>query len=225
MTQITPRREGDPDIDLTVGYVEHRAIRADLSRLVDVFSETETMSQARAQGIRTYLDRLSYAIVRHHRIEDDGLWPLLAASTAGMEVPIELDSFSEDHVELDALLERIGESAGRFAVSPAGEVKALGALVRDLRDLLEEHLAREEETIFPAVARYVSQPDYERFEREARKQFSVSDLTFMGPWLARYASAAERDRALAPSWPYRVILALGGPSYRRLERKVFGKDA
>ncbi|RJL35924.1 hemerythrin domain-containing protein [Bailinhaonella thermotolerans] len=217
--QITPRREGEPEVDLTVGHVEHRAIRADLRRLTEALAGAGEVPRERARAIRVYLDRLIFAIVRHHRIEDEALWPLLAASAPG---ELELDSLSEDHVRLDALLERVGESAARFAQEPAAERAALHGLVRELRDLLEEHLAEEEATVFPAVARYVSLADYEVFERAARKRFSVGDLTFMGPWLAGYASRAERDRALAPSWPYRVILALGRPSYRRLERRTFG---
>lgn len=217
--QITPRRDGDPEVDLTVGYVEHRAIRADLKRLVEALEKATAMPHDRSAAIRTYLDRLIFAIVRHHRIEDDGLWPLLAASAGE---PLGLEELSEDHVELDALLERVGASAARFATGPEAEGETLSRLVRELRDLLEGHLAREEETVFPAVARYVSKPDYDRFERAARKQFTVGDLTFMGPWMAKYASRAERDRALAPTWLYRVILSLGRPSYRRLERRAFG---
>ncbi|MFF5212807.1 hemerythrin domain-containing protein [Streptosporangium sp. NPDC000396] len=223
MKQITPRREGDPPVDLTVGLVEHRAIRADLLRLVNLLGDPTAgeMPGRRAQAVRTYIDRLIFATIRHHSIEDNGLWPLLEASSKEAGEPMDLDSFTEDHVELDALLERTGEAAARFAADPGSGAGELASVVTKLRDLLERHLTREEEIVFPGITRYVSNQDYQRFELDARKQFSPRDLTFLGPWLARYATAEERDRVLAPNLFYKIVLSLGGRGYRALERRVF----
>jgi hemerythrin-like domain-containing protein len=224
MTAVTPRREGAPEVDLTVGYVEHRAIRADLLRLVTALDTpgAARMPERRAAAIRTYLDRLIFATVRHHNIEDEGLWPLLAAATREAGVTMDLSGFTEDHEVLDTLLERAGADAARFAADRGAGARPFAETVKELRELLERHLAKEEEIIFPAVVKYVSVEDYQRFELEARKRFSVRDLTFMGPWLAAYASPAERDRTLAPNAFYRMMLALGRPSYRSLERRAFG---
>ncbi|MEV0201532.1 hemerythrin domain-containing protein [Nonomuraea sp. NPDC050691] len=224
MTAVTPRREGAPEVDLTVGYVEHRAIRADLLRLVTTLDSPDAsrMPVRRAAAVRTYIDHLIFATVRHHSIEDEGLWPLLGAATRAAGVTMDLDEFSADHEVLDALLERAGAEAARFAADPAKGARPLAGTVKELRELLERHLGKEEEVIFPAVTRYVSVEDYQRFELEARKRYSVKDLTFMGPWLAKYASRAERDSTLAPNAFYRTMLALGRFGYRSLECRAFG---
>jgi hemerythrin-like domain-containing protein len=216
--QITPRGPDEPDVDLTVGWIEHRALRADLARFQELLTGSQTFDPKRATAVRRYLDAIVFATIRHHSIEDDLFWPLLTATTGG---EVDLTPLSADHERLDALLEQLSVQASAFATDPVQGVPALAETVKLLRELLEPHLAHEEAVVFPALAKTVSQADYQNIEKAARKRFTTKDLTFLGPWLARYASTEERDRALTPSWPYKVMIALGGLSYRRLERQVF----
>jgi hemerythrin-like domain-containing protein len=217
---LTPRREGEPSIDLTVGWIEHRALRADMSRLLEVLGDdrADRLTVRRAEAVAKYVNLIVFNTHRHHRIEDNGMWPLLAASSLG---EIDLAPFTADHEKLDRLLDALAASADAFAHAPVQERPKLYDSLRAVAELLEDHLGREEQVVFPALERYVSVEDFDRLEKLARREFSPADLTFMGPWMARYASVAERNRALTPSWPYRVILAIGGPSYRRLEGRAF----
>ncbi|WP_169951554.1 hemerythrin domain-containing protein [Microbispora sp. H11081] len=193
--------------------ITHRAMRADSRRLAEVTAEIAAGRQPcgpeRAAAIREYVTKLCRGIHHHHKAEDDRLWPLLVRS-AGAEV--DLSELSEDHSELDPLLDEI--------TSVAGDPVELAKPLRRLADLLDEHIEEEERTIFPIIARHVSGKDWEELERHVRKG---GDARFELPRIERHARPEEMRELRALAGPILVVmLALLRRAHLRRERLVFG---
>ena len=127
----------------------HKLHRASTSLLAEA-AERDSSSPAALAELR---DFLVAALRHHHESEDDVLWPqLLAADPAAGAGLIEL---SAEHDALDAALDRLAAASvpGPQLVSAAVEV----------RDLVHEHLEREEPVLFPALAAHMSDQAWASF--------------------------------------------------------------
>ncbi|MFG2044095.1 hemerythrin domain-containing protein [Dactylosporangium sp. NPDC048998] len=203
--------------------INHRSMRGDARRFADV---TRAMAEGRTQGtpgraraIRRYLSELCDGIHHHHQAEDDVLWPVLR-ETAGAEV--DLAELTDDHRELDPLLDRVRAEAAALAAAP-GDPEAAGRLsdsLATLRDLLDEHIDDEERTVFPVIRRYVTHKQWQRVEDAVRKG---SKAGFELPRIERYATADELGELVRMAGPVlRLTLAAVRPGFRRRERLIFG---
>lgn len=221
---LRSRTTQEPESDLTLLVVIHRAIRQDLRRLAACLAEIAGRgappSQARAIG--RYTAALFAEIRRHHENEDDILWPVIAA-TAGQAV--DLAPLTDDHQAIKAVTGRARQALASFRAQPGapGIPAELHALVIELRDMLDDHIADEEQQIFPAMRRYLPAEAYRWWEQQIQRKASLSGLRFTAPWLARYAQPDELRRRLATGgWPVRMLLAAARPGYARLDRQAFG---
>lgn len=158
----------------------HRHLLADLGRVSD---DVGRLTAARAPELSadtgTVLTRLEStltAIDLHCRWEDRALWPLLAAA-AGAAVDVR--PLLEDHSEVQALLRSVDAAADALRTRPP-DVRALAALcvrVRDLQDVLREHIGEEERDVVPVLAAYVRAEDYERVRRGILAADVVGSIT------------------------------------------------
>ncbi|MEV8515263.1 hemerythrin domain-containing protein [Dactylosporangium sp. NPDC051484] len=203
--------------------INHRSMRGDARRFADV---TLAMAQGRTPGtpgrvqaIRRYLTDLCDGIHHHHQAEDDVLWPVLR-ETAGAEV--DLAELTDDHRQLDPLLDRVRAEAAALAATP-GDREAAGRLsdsLAMLRDLLDEHIDDEERTLFPVIRRYVTHEQWQRVENAVRKG---SKAGFELPRIERYATADELVELYRMAGPaLRLMLAVMRPGFLRRERLIFG---
>jgi hemerythrin-like domain-containing protein len=218
---LRTRTAREPEPDFTVMVVTHRAIRHDLRRLADCLGGRSALGgpASRDRALRRYTAALLDQIRAHHRREDDIVWPVIAA-TAGQAV--DLTPLTDDHQAINAVASRASEALA----SPAADEDVLAELrapVSELRDMLEEHIADEEEQIFPAMRRYLPADAYRWCQKQIRRKASPPGLRFTAPWLARYARPDELSRLLAVGgWPTRIVLPATRPGYARLERRAFG---
>jgi iron-sulfur cluster repair protein YtfE (RIC family) len=217
---LRTRTTQEPEPDLTYIVVVHRAIRQDLGRLATCLGEVAAQdwppSQVRA--IRRYTTALLAEILAHHRSEDDIIWPVIA--TAGQAV--DLTPLTDDHQAIDATVGRVTQAVACF-ITERGTSAQLHASVSELHDMLEVHIADEEEQIFLAMRRYVPAEAYRWCQRQIQRQAPWPGRRFTAPWLARYAQPDELSRpSAAVSRPARILLAATRPGYARLERRAFG---
>ena len=201
--------------------VIHRAIRQDLRRLAACLAEIAGRgappSQARAIG--RYTAALLAEIRAHHENEDEVLWPVIAA-TAGQAV--DLAPLTDDHRAIEAAAGRVSQALAPFTGEPSPFAAKLYASVSELRDMLDEHIADEEEQILPAIRRYLPAEAFWWCEKQIQRKASLPGLRFTAPWLARYAQPDELSRRLATGgWPARILLIAARPGYARLERRAF----
>jgi hemerythrin-like domain-containing protein len=217
---VTPRRPGEPQADLTGYTLVHRAIRADITRLSSLLTALAVsgrpISSERAAAITTYVTSYNAAVRLHHQDEEDVLWPVIAAS-AGEAV--DLNPYQDDHHVLEPLQSRCDELAERFAADPATHTSALAQTLRELDDLLHEHLDQEEYELFHVIRRHVSVDDYAAACSRIQRRTSPRDAGWTIPWLARHSGPAEL--ALIPGQAKEVRVFL--KEFARLETAVFGR--
>ena len=223
---VTPRRDGDPEVDLTAYYLVHRAMLADTRTVADladlVAGGTVRLGAERASALRDYVGALCREIRAHHAAEDDIVWPVVAASAGSA---VDLGGLTDDHAVVDPLLGRARTAATALATAPddLGAACRLAGAMTELLALLDEHIGEEERDVFPVIRRFVSVADYDAAEQRLRHGMGVSHLRWVLPWLAHHATSEEMAALLARAGlPVRVLLAASRPGFRRTRRAVFG---
>jgi iron-sulfur cluster repair protein YtfE (RIC family) len=214
---MSVRRPGEPVPDLLDYRVVHRAMTTvDVRKLATAAAQlVERPDPTRMAALRRYLKAVSHEIVSHHQVEDDHVWPFLEALAGHRTALVPL---TEDHERLDPLLHRAGELAAREQSSPE-----LAAVLRELADMLARHVADEERDVFPIITDFVRVEDYQRMQRQFRKNLRPSLLPFLVPWVLGHASARERAALLAEAgWPMRLLYTLFEPRFRARAELLFG---
>jgi hemerythrin-like domain-containing protein len=126
----------------TALMMSHHAFRRDLGRFARALEAVKNGETERAEALRDEWKNFRGALHGHHESEDHGVFPGIAKEQPAVRATIE--GLSADHRKIDPLLER-GDAA--FAELPNAE--AALAVVRELRALLEPHLATEERELVP----------------------------------------------------------------------------
>jgi iron-sulfur cluster repair protein YtfE (RIC family) len=222
----SPRRGGEPEVDLVFYRLLHRAMLADVAALADVTDRAAcadpVLTAARAKALAGYVDRLCGELAAVHRGEDAILWPLVAAAAGAA---VDLGDLADDHHAMDPLLVRARTFSSALTRDPQDLPMAnrLAGTVTDLLDLLTEHVADAERCLFPAIARYVSVADFAAARSQLRRDLGPAQLLWLLPWLAHHATGDELHRALAGAGPApKVLLTLGGPAFRRSRAAALG---
>lgn len=131
----------------------HDVHRAATSMLVDVMDTDDVEAR------RRLVDFVVSVLRHHHQSEDDVLWPTVRA--AAPELTESLAELTREHHVLDASLDALARSA-----SEGGDQGLLTNAVL-VRDMVHEHLAREEPILFPALHTRVSPEAWDAFSRHA----------------------------------------------------------
>jgi iron-sulfur cluster repair protein YtfE (RIC family) len=215
-TTLIRRPPGEPAPELTDYRVVHRAMTVDLHRLATAAAElVEHPHPARMAALRHYLRAVSSEIASHHHVEDEHVWPFLAA-VAGAHTA--LSALTDDHDQLDPLLHRAAVLAARREATPE-----LVVVLREISDLLVQHIAAEERDVFPLITAFVRVDDYQQLQRHFQVDLSLSLMPFLLPWAFRHASEQERAVLLARAgWPARALLRIFEPRFLAREELLFG---
>jgi hypothetical protein len=214
---LRPRSAHEPAPDLTRIVVTHRAICQDLDRLVARLGQTAEGIMPRPIPAWRYTAAILTQISTHNEGENDILWPATAAA-AGPAVDI--TPLADDRLVVATTLTQGVRAAARVRAQPSASCD-LYASVRKLRDLLEEHLADEEQQVFPAIRRYLRADAYQWCEKQMQRKATLPVRRFAAPWLARHAQPHELHILRSASgWPTRLLLAGSGAAFARLERRA-----
>lgn len=220
---VTPRRPGNPEVDLTGFRLIHRTMRSGtrmLAQAVQGIAHDERCTRDRQRAIVTFTRHVVHEIHCHHEREDDVLWAVIAASVGGK---LDLTPLSDDHVELAKLLTRVEQALPQFARDPSVGAPLLAPALIELADLLDEHIAEEEERVFPIIREHVSTRDFEHCEAQFRKGMSAGHLLFVLAWMADNCAAEEKTRLLAAGGAMiRLMLRVGEGRYARMRDAVRG---
>jgi hemerythrin-like domain-containing protein len=221
LIRVKPRTDGDPVPDVLGMRLAHRAMLRDADRLTDLaerLAAAPATEQERADAVARYVREWADSVHHHHSVEDDVLWPVLAAS-AGPHV--DLTELSDDHAALDPALDRLRAAADAFRARPGEDTAtALAVELAELRDTLTEHIGDEEASVFPMIERHVSVADWVAVEARIRKR---ARLSFEAPRVLAVATGEERATIEREGGlVLRIVLAVLVPPVRRRERAVFG---
>jgi hemerythrin-like domain-containing protein len=126
----------------TALMMSHHGFRRDLGLFARALPQVAAGDLARISALREEWKGLCEKLHGHHQAEDTGIFPHMKAEHPGISAII--DRLSADHRRIDPILEA-GERA--FALLP--ETRAAAAVVAELSDLLDAHLATEEAEVIP----------------------------------------------------------------------------
>jgi hypothetical protein len=206
-----PLTSASPDLppDLYGYAAMHLGMHRDAARLV----RTLDAGPADAVALQSWWTAFRAVIVRHHVREDDLIWPALAA--ADPTFAADVGTMHDDHHELDAAMDQLDLALRRLPTIPdtIGDARA-AALA--FRDVLVDHLAREEEVAFHRIAALpVLWADIERrIDRDTR----IREAVFEFPWVLDGLDAGRASHLmLRVPRPFRpMVRRLWQPRYTRV---------
>ncbi|MEO9327076.1 hemerythrin domain-containing protein [Gordonia aurantiaca] len=209
-------------VDPFMMYVAHHMFRRDLTDFAAAVPVTPLDDTGTWRALATRWELFSDALHHHHNGEDLHLWPLLEERADESE-KIVLEAMESEHDLIDPLLE---ESAAGFAAMverPGGETRAtLADVLSRARTVLGDHLAHEETDALAIVQRRMTPRDWEDFEAMMNKTGSIREMMKVGPLMLKGLSdqhlSAVYTRVPAA---LKLIVRLGGPSFRRLDGRAF----
>ncbi|MGZ8177747.1 hemerythrin domain-containing protein [Williamsia sp. SKLECPSW1] len=218
------------DLDLLGMQVAHRGMLADSDRfatMLTAIGDGAACSRRRATAIGAYLTDFADSIHHHHTVEDDVLWPLIVDAVGDA---VDLSDLTEDHDSLDPLLDRLRTLTTRFVASfrtddpDPSTAAGLGALLRRLHTLLDDHIAEEERVVFPIIRAHLTPEAWASVEETARKG---GKLGFEFPRFLTHTTPDELDRALADGGiglrlMLSVVKATAGRAFARRELIIAG---
>lgn len=159
MLQIGTPRPSEDVVDLLLEC--HARIRS-FSELAVRLGEAASPSPAEVADAAARVHRyFAEALPLHARDEEESLLPRLAGRDPGVDAA--LVTMHADHVGHGAVLDPVLALCAELAAAPERHAELAPALARAARLLgahFEAHLASEEATVFPAIARLL--PDEER---------------------------------------------------------------
>ena len=126
----------------TALMMSHHGFRRDLGRFAQALERIKQGDTSRASAVREEWQRFHATLRGHHEAEDNGVFPNLASQHDSVRATIE--KLSADHRCIGPLLER-----GNRAFAGLPQTDEAVAVVRELKELLDPHLATEEAEVIP----------------------------------------------------------------------------
>jgi hypothetical protein len=211
--------------DLRIGYLEHRSMRADAARLVELVGAAQPVQVSRLEALAGWYARYEAAIHDHHHAEESVIYPALLErdpSFADADGQLEgqhqvlADRLQVARESLTGLAGAAG--GGRWEPEREEAVKAAAALKR----IVDTHTRDEEATAFPRYSAHFTAAEYAGLNKTALKVVGLRSFVFAGPWVLDHASPGERAELLAEQpLLLRVIYRLAlRPRYQRLVRPL-----
>ena len=201
---------------LTMNRVIHAAVRRDQTRLDAALGAAPDGDTARAQQLYRAYTALHEELTRHHRQEDDVIFPAL--KRLGVDATLVGEMDSEHHAMADALQET-ATVMRRYATSgSAADAAAAQESVRSTTQVVERHLAHEEAELEPLIEPVKEDPVYKAAEKELRK----GPISQTGQFFAWLTDGMEPhvEASLKSYVPAPVVLLLSKVFGRRYHREV-----
>jgi Hemerythrin HHE cation binding domain len=217
--------DGPTQPDLRLGYLEHRSMRADAARLVELVGAAQPVQVRRLEALAGWYGRYEAAIHDHHHAEEAVIYPALLERDPSFA---EADGHLEgQHQVLADRLQVARESLGGLAGATGGgrweperaeAVKAAAAL----KAIVDTHTVDEETVAFPRYAAHFTAAEYASLNKAAFKLVGLRSFVFAGPWVLDHATPGERAELLGEQpLLLRVIYRLAlRPRYQRLVRPL-----
>jgi hemerythrin-like domain-containing protein len=213
-----------PDVpDTTTYLLVHRALRTNARRLADVTASYDRQDPRRTRSLLRWCDGFIEELHCHHTIEDEAMFPALVERVPGAAVLIA--QTDADHAAMDHIMSRMRYGVKQLRMG--GSPRALHGGASDLADLLDRHLAFEDEHIIPLFERHFTAAEYQRLDEEAMAILGITkQALFTVPFVLSQATADELDRAwdAAPA-PFKVLYLASRGRYRRLTDRALGAGA
>ncbi|WP_238421137.1 hemerythrin domain-containing protein [Gordonia sp. 'Campus'] len=221
---LLPGQAAAPDgpIDPFMMYVLHHTFRRDLADFAASVPVTPIDDAGTWRALADRWTMFAEALHHHHSGEDAELWPLLLARCDEDEKRV-LDAMEAEHHRIDPLLAecQAGFTSMASSADTGTRTTLADALVR-ARQILGEHLAHEETDAIAIVQRHMTTADWDAFEEKMGKQAGLRHTLRVGPMMAKGLLPDDRERVFTRlPGILKVLVTLGGPSFRRLDGRAF----
>jgi hemerythrin-like domain-containing protein len=217
--------DGTARADLRISYLEHRSMRTDAARLIELVGAAQPDQVGRLRALASWYARYEWAIHDHHHAEEAVIYPaLLERDPSFAEADGQLEGQHQvlaDHLQVarESLTGLAGAAGGSRWERERDE--AVGAAVA-LRAIVDTHTGDEEAVAFPRYTAHFTAADYANLNKEAFKLVGMRSLVFAGPWVLDHATPEERAELLGEQPVLlRVLYRLAlRPRYQRLVRPL-----
>lgn len=171
-------------------YWNHDAIRKDAERLKNVSAQVDHFTAADFQQIIKWFRFHEFAIITHHRAEDEFFFPVIAERTGTFDR--ELSKFDEEHKELDRLMIEVEKLLRRLGDNEDTERDALKTAITDYVNLVTGHLDSEEQVVEQAVDANFSKEEVLEAEAQFRQNMPREKMIKLMPWLVDAMDDSDR---------------------------------
>jgi hemerythrin-like domain-containing protein len=207
-------------LDLRIGSLEHRSMRADAARLTELVDAAQPTDVGRLEALAAWYGRYEGAIQDHHHAEEAVIYPaLLARDPSFAEADGQLKG---QHQVLADRLQVARESLTGLAAAGGGrwepEREEAAKAAAALKASIDTHTRNEEAVAFPRYAAHFSAAEYGGLHKAAFKLVGMRSFVFAGPWVLDHATPEERAELLGEQPRLlRVLYRLAlRPRYQRL---------
>ena len=201
---------------MTMNRLIHAAVRRDLERLHAALGAARDGDRERAADLGRAYAYLHSELTRHHEGEDTHIWPMLAKAGVGQDL---LGAMQEEHHAMsDALAETASAMKTYVASASAADAAEARASVGRTQEVVERHLAHEENELEPQLQPHLETPEWKAVEKQLRKAPPKVAGNFFA-WLTDGMS--EPGRAyLRSTVPTPVVALLSRLFGRRYNKEV-----
>ena len=169
----TPARQGEDIVSLLVEC--HGRVRT-FASLFAALAHTPRAPESEVRDAAARILRyFGQALPLHARDEEESVLPRLQGKDAALDQA--LATMEAQHHEHEALLAQVRELCAALEAAPgklAQFLPSLGLLAPQLADHFNRHLALEESTVFPAIARLVPEAERAAMVTEVRARRSAA---------------------------------------------------
>ncbi|QYG91922.1 hemerythrin domain-containing protein [Iamia sp. SCSIO 61187] len=209
-----------PPADLRSYRAIHVALRQAAHAMAAAAPGLDDADPRRRRAFSRYWKGYAGEVLAHHTTEDDVVFPALVARAP--QVATLLEQLDADHHHLDALMADIGAATSR--VAGGADAAALGALLRQLADHMDQHLAAEDAEILPLLEQHFTHDEFAELEAKALEIIGLgAQAAFTIPFVAASVDDAMRAHLLGSApLPVRAIFRLGRGRHARLAELALG---
>jgi hemerythrin-like domain-containing protein len=153
---------------MTMNRVIHAAVRRDLTRLATALDRVPDGDRARAEELHRAFANLQEQLTHHHEGEDAHLWPMLSGVGADPEL---LHAMESEHGAMSEALAGTDAALAAFArTGSSADAATARTSVARTADVVERHLAHEEDELEPVLAPHLGSPEWKAVEKKLRRQ-------------------------------------------------------
>ncbi|MGN6696444.1 MAG: hemerythrin domain-containing protein [Aquihabitans sp.] len=206
--------------DTTSYRLVHRALRTSARRLAEVTDGYDRQDPRRTRALVRWCEGFVAEIHCHHTIEDDAMFPGLVAQAP--ETAALIERTDADHAAMDRIMGRLEYGVKQLAMG--GSPNRLHDAALDLADLLDDHLAFEDQHVIPAFEQHFTAEEYAALDAKALEILGVSkQALFTVPFILSHANPMEYAHLwkTAPL-PFKLLQLASRGRYRRLTERALG---
>jgi iron-sulfur cluster repair protein YtfE (RIC family) len=211
-------------VDTWVMVLIHRVFRRGFRELPVLIRGVADGDTARAAIVGGHLADLTTMLHHHHTGEDDLLWPLLIQRVS-LETEL-IHRMESQHDRVAGLLRSVDTLLPSWrAAAHAATRDRLAAVIDEVSQALDEHLAEEEQRILPLVSVHLSQVEWDALGHRGQQSMPKGGKGFvLLGGILHEATPEEYQRfvAMLPP-PVRLMWALFGKGiYQRATVRLHG---